>query len=347
MVGGSTNGLAGRCPEDVATMIESPEVEFAVAAVREAALLVRQIQTELVGSALTKDDRSPVTVADFAAQALVAKRLSDRFPDALLVGEENADALRDEQGSEFLPHITRFVQNCVPQANADRVLQWIDRGSNEPPAIYWTLDPVDGTKGFLRGDQYAVALALVTHGRVEVGVLGCPQLARAHQPALGGEGTLVAAARGRGSYMSPIQGEARWQRLSVSDRSSSEDARLLRSVESAHTNTGAIGELVSATGVQAPPVPMDSQAKYAVLAAGHGDVLLRLLSSSRPDYREKVWDQAAGSLVVEEAGGRVTDLDGKQLDFARGRTLANNRGIVATNGRLHEAMLAGLREIGG
>ena len=86
---------------------------------------------------------------------------------------------------------------------------------------------------------------------------------------------------------------------------------------------------------------MDSQAKYAVLAAGDGDVLLRLISPSRPDYREKIWDQAAGSIVIEEAGGRITDLDGKPLDFSHGRTLAKNRGILATNGHLHDAVLAG------
>ena len=61
---------------------------------------------------------------------------------------------------------------------------------------------------------------------------------------------------------------------------------------------------------------------------------------------EKVWDQAAGSIVVEEAGGRVSDLDGNSLDFSRGRTLANNRGVLATNGPLHEAFLAGLKAIG-
>ncbi len=88
---------------------------------------------------------------------------------------------------------------------------------------------------------------------------------------------------------------------------------------------------------------MDSQAKYAVLAAGEGDVLLRLISPSRPDYREKIWDQAAGSIVIEEAGGRITDLDGKPLDFSHGRTLAKNRGILATNGHLHDAVLARLR----
>jgi 3'(2'), 5'-bisphosphate nucleotidase len=99
-------------------------------------------------------------------------------------------------------------------------------------------------------------------------------------------------------------------------------------------------------GVTAPPVAMDSQAKYAVLATGEGDVLLRLISRSSPDYRERIWDQAAGSIIVEEAGGRITDLDGQPLDFSQGRTLAKNRGIVATNGHLHDALLDGLRSIG-
>ena len=94
-------------------------------------------------------------------------------------------------------------------------------------------------------------------------------------------------------------------------------------------------------GVEAEPVRMDSQAKYAVLAAGHGELYLRLLSPSRLDYREKIWDQAAGSIVIEEAGGKVTDLDGKPLDFTQGRTLAKNRGICGSNGVLHQAATEG------
>ena len=99
-------------------------------------------------------------------------------------------------------------------------------------------------------------------------------------------------------------------------------------------------------GITAAPVPLDSQAKYAVLAAGAGDVLLRLISPKAPNYKEKIWDQAAGSLVITEAGGRITDLDGQPLDFSHGRALETNRGILATNGPLHEPLLAGLRAIG-
>ena len=115
----------------------------------------------MVGDAITKDDKSPVTVADFAAQAVVAHRLAARFPEAVLVGEESAGGLKDPASRSTLEQITRFVQTVEPSATADSVCEWIDRGSNEAPATYWTLDPVDGTKGFLRKDQYAVALALV------------------------------------------------------------------------------------------------------------------------------------------------------------------------------------------
>jgi 3'(2'), 5'-bisphosphate nucleotidase len=90
---------------------------------------------------------------------------------------------------------------------------------------------------------------------------------------------------------------------------------------------------------------MDSQVKYALLAAGEGEIYLRLLSSDRLDYKEKIWDQAAGSIIVEEAGGTVTDLDGRPLDFSRGRSLSGNRGICATNGILHDRVLEALRMV--
>lgn len=325
----------------------SPEAQFAVEAVREAALLVRRVQREMVGSGITKDDKSPVTVADFSAQAVVANRLAGRFPGAALMGEESAVALRTDAGSDALGQITRFVQTVIPDASPEQVCEWIDRGVGERRADTWTLDPVDGTKGFLRRDQYAVALALIVDGVVQLGVLGCPELEDAQRPAAGGAGSLLLAVRGQGTWTQPLSGGGdSWTRLRVSGIANPAEARLLRSVEKGHTDTGGIGELVRALGIAADPVPMDSQAKYAVLAAGGGDVLLRLLSPSRPDYREMVWDQAAGSIVVEEAGGRVSDLDGKPLDFSQGRTLAANRGVLATNGRLHDALLTGLRAIG-
>ncbi len=327
--------------------IDCSKVRFAVAAVREAAQLVRRVQKEMAVDALAKDDKSPVTVADFAAQALIGKRLAEAFPEMGFVGEESSEALRTDEGSKTLEQIVKFVRECIPEATADDVCTWIDRGAGEPTDNFWTLDPVDGTKGFLRGDQYAVALAYIREGVVRVGALGCPELVDGVQPKKGGAGSLLVARRTNGTFVCSLNDEqAEWQPLSVSECDAVAEARLLRSVEKAHTNMGGIGALAEALGVTADPVPMDSQAKYSVLAAGGGDVNLRLLSPSRLDYREKIWDQAAGSIVVEEAGGRVSDLDGKPLDFSHGRTLATNRGVLATNGRLHDAVLAGLKQIG-
>jgi 3'(2'), 5'-bisphosphate nucleotidase len=171
-------------------------------------------------------------------------------------------------------------------------------------------------------------------------------LADGMRPDKGGSGSLLVARRTNGTYVCSLDDiECQWRPLKVSSTTDVADARLLRSVEKAHTDTGGIGELVAALGITADPVSMDSQAKYAVLAAGGGDVNLRLLSPSRPDYREKIWDQAAGTIVVEEAGGRVSDLDGKPLNFSQGRTLAANRGVLATNGLLHDALLTGLKQI--
>ncbi|GAB4581319.1 MAG: 3'(2'),5'-bisphosphate nucleotidase [Anaerolineales bacterium] len=329
----------------------TPEIQFALNTVRLASQLVAQVQAEMVTSALTKDDKSPVTIADYGAQALVGYLLDQAFPNDPLVGEEDSASLREEKNRETLERIAYFVGQYADRATTDSVCQWIDRGSAESGQRYWTVDPIDGTKGFLRGDQYAVALALVENGQVQVGALGCPNLniqylisnnETAFKP---GNGSLVIAVRGQGTWAAPLAG-GDFVRLTVSPRGDASQARMLRSLEEAHTNVGQIGDLVNTLNVQAAPVGMDSQAKYAVLAAGKGDVLVRLISAKMPDYKEKVWDQGAGSIVVEEAGGRITDLHGRTLDFTAGRTLAYNRGILASNGALHEVFLEGLEKVG-
>ncbi|NUM45679.1 MAG: 3'(2'),5'-bisphosphate nucleotidase [Anaerolineales bacterium] len=329
----------------------TPEIQFALNTVRTASKLVAQVQAEMVTAALTKDDKSPVTIADYGAQALVGYLLDQTFPNDPLVGEEDSASLREEKNKETLERIAYFVGQYTDVATMDSVCQWIDRGSAESGSRYWTVDPIDGTKGFLRGDQYAVALALVENGQVQVGALGCPNLdiqylTSDHETAFNpGNGSLVVAVRGQGTWAAPLSG-GDFVRLTVSPRGDASQARMLRSLEEAHTNVGQIGDLVNTLNVQAAPVGMDSQAKYAVLAAGKGDVLVRLISAKMPDYKEKIWDQGAGSIVVEEAGGRITDLHGRTLDFTAGRTLAHNRGILASNGGLHEVFLEGLVKVG-
>ncbi len=132
-------------------------------------------------------------------------------------------------------------------------------------------------------------------------------------------------------------------RLETSEVDHPEMSRGLRSVEGAHTDEDWLRRAVTDLRVERPPDRMDSQAKYLVLAAGLAEWIFRLVPPSDRGHREWVWDQAAGALLVEEAGGRVTDLEGSRLDFGAGRRLERNLGVLATNGPLHEAALASLR----
>jgi len=317
-----------------------PKIKIAFDTTRKAARLMRVIQRETVVSSLTKGDKSPVTIADFASQALIGYMLYTAFPDIPMVAEETSTALRAPAGADLLTQVTSYVQRVIPDATEESVCAWIDHGGADSGKQFWVLDPIDGTKGYLRGDQYAVALALVEDGKVQLGALGCPNLTDASTPDPDGPGCVVLAALGQGAWVSSLAGnDNEWRQLGVSDREDGSQARLMRSFESGHTDVGLIDHIADHLGVQVEPVRMDSQAKYAVLASGGGEVILRLLSPKRPDYREKIWDQAAGSLILEEAGGRITDLDGKPLDFTQGRLLVKNRGVLASNGYLHKVLL--------
>jgi 3'(2'), 5'-bisphosphate nucleotidase len=88
---------------------------------------------------------------------------------------------------------------------------------------------------------------------------------------------------------------------------------------------------------------MDSQAKYAALSLGKADIYLRV--PRKKEYREKIWDHAAGSIILKEAGGDVTDLDGKPLNFSKGRTLKGNFGIVASIGKIHQKVLGAVSRV--
>jgi len=321
------------------------EARFAIEAVCKAAELARRINASATLMRITKKDLSPVTVADFAAQTVVARLLSETLPDDALVAEESSDSLRVPGAVETVDTVTSFVATVLNGATSGDVCAWIDRGGADPGERFWALDPLDGTKGYLRGGQYAVALALVERGVVRLGVLGCPNLDEECQPGLQGPGALVVAVRGEGAWYRSMMEDGDFRSLRVSAVSNPAEARVFRSHEAGHTNVDQIQELTRALGVRADPVLMDSQAKYAVMAAGGGELLFRLLSPEAPGYRERIWDQAAGSIIIEEAGGRITDLDGKPLDFTQGRELQCNRGIVASNGVLHDQALEAVARV--
>lgn len=314
-----------------------------VAAVRAAARVCRSVQQRMISpETIQKKDKSPVTVADFASQAVVCSTLAKLLPDDAIVAEEDAAALRADDQSPVLKVVREQVEAVGDQCVDDEtVLSWIDLGSADadPAASYWTLDPIDGTKGFLRKEQYAIALAYIVKGRVMAGVLGCPNL-----PTDGGTGALLVAIRGGGAKLLPLWDDAAMagKPARVSAINDPAAARFCESVESGHSDQDQSVQIARLLGITADAVRMDSQAKYATLARGEAQIYLRL--PTRADYRECIWDHAAGCIVVEEAGGRVTDVTGAPLDFAQGRKLERNKGVVATCGSIHDRVVAATRQ---
>jgi 3'(2'), 5'-bisphosphate nucleotidase len=316
------------------------ERETAVKIVAEVCGLTRRVQEAIVaaGDALIKGDRSPVTLADLAAQVVVSLRLAQGFPDDPLLAEEDSAALADS--ADMRDRVLEQAREHFASLSKDELIGALDRGDHRGGGAgrYWVLDPIDGTKGFLRGDQYAVAVALVVDGNVVVGVLGCPNL-----PAMQEEtnpGSLFSAVRGGGAQSHSLDGTIGGA-IHVDAITDPADAVVCESVVAAHAAHSVQAGIAERLGITAPPYRIDSQCKYAVVARGEASIYLRLPRDT--SYREKVWDHAAGVVVVEEAGGRVTDLDGRPLDFSEGRLLGTHRGIVATNGAIHDKVLEACR----
>jgi 3'(2'), 5'-bisphosphate nucleotidase len=324
-----------------------------IRAVRKAARLCRAVGLQIRPETLDKKDKSPVTVADFGSQALVCRALVEAFPDDPIIAEEDSAELRRAENAAILDRVVEHVRAIEAGSNPspNDVCGWIDRGATDAYRDrFWTIDPIDGTKGFLRGEQYAIALALVVDGQVVVAGLACPKLNLTSRSGADSvpRGVVFTAVRGQGAFAVPLDQEGANDLRSVPIRVSENDtpagARFCESVESGHSAHDDAAAIATRLGIVAPPVRMDSQAKYGVVACGEAEIYLRM--PTRTDYREKIWDHAAGALIVEEAGGTVTDINGRPLEFHHGRELSANRGVIATNGKLHTRVIEVLGALG-
>lgn len=321
-------------------MAYEQELKVALAAVKKAVSLCCQVQQKLVTTeTIIKKDKSPVTVADLGSQAVICLELMKHFSADPIVAEEEADTVRENP--DLGNRVHELVSAQTPGITHTCMLEAIAGGRQHVDFTqrFWTIDPIDGTKGFLRKEQYAIALALVDRGQVVLGVLGCPNYAFDPGRAAG-KGGLFYAIKGRGAYAHALD-EGTQRAICTDSLSDCSRATFCESVESAHASHDEHAEISKALGIIAPPFRIDSQAKYAAVACGDASIYLRLPRSST--YREKIWDHAAGAFIVEQAGGRVTDFSGKPLDFTCGELLEKNTGIVATNGIIHERVLEAIK----
>jgi 3'(2'), 5'-bisphosphate nucleotidase len=317
------------------------DLERAVAAVRAAAMAVARLgdPTSFAASAVVeKGGRGPATVADLASQAVIVKALrAADGADVAIVAEESADDVDALGGGPMwglVVDAVRGVDARVGTSDVRALLTGID-----PPSAsgrWWTIDPLDGTKGYLRGGQFAIALALLEDGVPVLGVLGLPRLgAHGHDA---GPGVVVAAAAGAGAMQAGLVGGA-WTRVACRQWSPGMPIRLGGSVERAHSTSDSIDDSLAALG-PVSAIRIDSQAKYGLVARGDADAYVRL--SPDTTYRECIWDHAAGALIAQEAGCLVSDAHGRPLDFTVGRRLERNVGIVCAPPALHRTIASAL-----
>ncbi|KAM3474574.1 hypothetical protein MY5147_004176 [Beauveria neobassiana] len=363
------------------------ERAVAEAAVLRAAILTKNVQSRV--SAVSKADATPVTVADFAAQALLISALHAAFPGDGFLGEEDSLALRND--AQLCNQVYNLVVSSAADAVAsgggdgealaspssvDEMLSLIDlggAGQGGPTGRFWVMDPIDGTATFLKGQQYAVALALIENGREVVGVLACPSLKVADDGGVyddvvdaDGLGVLLAAVKGQGATIRRFPSAATASLLSspatplppllppaiatTTTTAAAAENRLmsrLRFVDcqrSTSTNHGLPRTLAGRLGARYPGLDVwASHVRYAALVLGAADAWVRL--GARPDAVFYVWDNAGAQLLFTERGGRVTDFDGRAMEFGAGRDLRANRGMVAARADVHGVLLEMANEV--
>ncbi|KAH7545939.1 hypothetical protein FEM48_Zijuj01G0147300 [Ziziphus jujuba var. spinosa] len=376
-------GLSAR--ESSQTEPYSNELDVAVRAVQMACSLCEGVQNGLISKSgeevQSKDDNSPVTVADWSVQATVSWVLSQSFgsSNVSIVAEEDVQTLSKADASGLLDAVVETVNKCLVEAprfglkgpemplGTSEVLEAISRCNSNGghTGRFWALDPVDGTLGFVRGDQYAIALALIEDGEVALGVLGCPNypmrkewlsyhhryhriVSKLTPPTSESwdKGCVIYARRGSGkAWMQPLvhvnkklvwPNSARLVRVSSIDNPSL--ATFCEPVEKSNSSHSFTAGLAHSVGLRKQPLRVYSMVKYATIARGDAEIFMKF---ARAGYKEKIWDHAAGVVIIQEAGGVVTDARGRRLDFSKGIYLEGlDRGIIASAGAiLHDQII--------
>jgi 3'(2'), 5'-bisphosphate nucleotidase len=316
-----------------------------LASVNEAALqcanLCREVQGDMLAS-MDKSDSSPVTIADYGCQALIHRAISLNHPEHALISEEGSDHLRKNAAEGEISAIVRLVSDALgSEVTIDDICGWIDHRGPNNSEYTWSIDPIDGTKGFLRRAQYAVAIGLLQGSTPVGGTLVCPSLPYDLNDDSSPVGVLISASGPGTAKKFAIDAELS---ESISSNSSGDPAsmRVLGSVESAHGDPALVTGMMEYSKITGGFVRYDSQAKYAVIAMGGAEMYVR--PRSRPDYRENIWDHVAGVAICEAAGAVVSDVDGKALDFGHGDKLLENRGVLATaNPLAHKLAIDGIK----
>jgi 3'(2'), 5'-bisphosphate nucleotidase len=345
--------------------MESPflkELTVAINAIQQAARLSEAVLVSKDKGAIEKDDLSPVTIADFAIQALLTTTIHDAFPKDGFVGEESATALRENRILQ--DRVWTLIQQvrpaddqsfCKLPDSPDRMCDMIDmcgQGMSgfEGAKRVWVFDPIDGTKTFIAGQTYAINVALLQHGQQVLGIVGCPKLSIDATAPVGnstidstGRGCILFAARGYGAYIRPMVGLSGLAMVrKIEPKAESTTLESLQSVSCTSGSTSGVDEVHEMVArrldVEFPGCDLLAWVlRWVTLALGLAGMTVWVYK--KPSRAGKIWDHAGAMLLFEEVGGIITDINGQAIDLTVGRTLSRNHGFVAAPRHLHELVL--------
>ncbi|MGZ3458539.1 MAG: inositol monophosphatase family protein [Archangium sp.] len=314
------------------------ELQPIIEAVRLACELCRRVQASKAGFS-RKGDSSPVTLADYGAQALLCRAIRRHFPEDGIIAEERGEAflsLPPEQREQAVRLVGKLLGEPVIEED---FVRWLEHGRGVRVDRTWVIDPVDGTEGFIHGRAYSVGVGTLVEGEPADGIIGAPV-----SPL--DEGGTLFFTDGGGAWAEPLEG-GEPRALHVSDRVDPPSLRVAESYVMGRRSREIADRVYAAAGIDARRIKRyDGMVKYALVAAGAVELFIRGPRDIQKNPH-KLWDHVAGTALVRAAGGQVTRLDGRRVDFSQGAELRGTLGLIASNGRVHPRLVEAMARTAG
>jgi 3'-phosphoadenosine 5'-phosphosulfate (PAPS) 3'-phosphatase len=291
----------------------------------------RKIATELIRKAseitewfkkkgfrsFLKSDQSPVTIADYASQIYILSKLQKLFPDDEIIAEE-----------ENVSHINKNEEGLINQCFNDLNLEKLEdikqlityRGCSSNRQ--WTVDPIDGTMGYKKSLVYAIGIGLMINSIPKIGAIAIPNY-------INNSLAVFSAEENQGSQVS-FRNE-NFKNVSVSQINALKEVHLCHSL---HYDEPWVLKFAKEVGIK-NYTQIDSMAKFCMVAEGSADLYIKPLEQEHSFS----WDFLPGDLIVREAGGEVTDLNGEILKYNDEKCLWTAPAIIASNGHIQSKIL--------
>ena len=268
---------------------------------------------------------SPIPASSHLARAAGAILLSHYHSQFLV--EQKVNALHeieevtaaDREANDLIVHrlLTEFPEDGILAEESKDTERRLEKER------VWLIDPMDGTKNFIQRDgDFAVQIGLAVNGEVVAGVV--------YQPA---RDILYRATKRNGAWLEANGGAP--LRMHVSART---DPREMILASSRSHHSPRMERVFSSFGFKKEVRRGSVGVKIGLITEQQADLYLHL------SPRTKQWDTCGPQIILEEAGGRVTDLFGQPLRY-NGVRIDNQNGIVATNGAAHEMVIENLKPL--